>query len=289
MSSWWGAGITMTGKTSRFPIPGAAVPTQQAKFAFNQAQKKQLAALLVIEEQITALEKVLPVVHAWITNPAPMQDVLDELQGFSNALDGAQRAMSRVLSPLPGIKATLEIQSRLEQAHYLIELRNYQSILNSIENAVKVLEPIQKTAAAAINALPRTQRRSNQASPRAIEFIDSALIRSWALVKIPVHHGEFDPTLESPQCGHTPLYPHVPSSADNSAFREICRVCYQVITGKQDADPERAIKTFIKQQRARDDSQRRELGITANPSSGTAASKKPKLVSVTKKGEIFTL
>lgn len=112
----------MTGRTSHFPIPSATKQTQQAKFAFNQAQRKQLTALWVIEEQITALENVLPVVHAWITNPAPMQDVLDELQGFSNALDGALRAMSRVLSPLPGIKATLETQSRLEQAHYLIEL-----------------------------------------------------------------------------------------------------------------------------------------------------------------------
>lgn len=254
----------------------------QAQFRFTDDQRKQLAAVGVIFEQIAALETVLPVVHAWFTNPAPMQDVLDELNGLSKALGDAQKAMTRVLSPQPEIKAKREAESRLEQAHYLLELENYQSVLNTIKNAIHVLNPIRKTVTLAIDKLPRTQRRSNQATPRAIEFIDSALMRSWAQVKISVHQGEFDSNLASPQFDLTPPYPHGVSSAEKSPFREICRVCYEVITGDRNADPERAIKAFVKEVKTRDERQRRELGISENSSPGTAAPKKTKLVSVTK-------
>lgn len=281
MLLWWGAGITMTGKGGYAVSPRARGQTTHAQFVFTTDQRCRLARHNVIEAQIAALEKVLPVVHAWISNPAPLQNVRDELKGLSKSLDSAQTSMERVLKPVPGIKAMLEAQSRLEQAHYLRELENYESILNTIADAVKVLEPIRQATTAAIDALPRVQRRSNRASPKAIEFIDSALISSWAQVNIPVHHGEYDPNSVQPLGGHTPPYPHVPSSGDGSPFREICRICYEVITGDKNADPERAIKAFVNQSKARDKKQRKELGIVCNPLPGTAASKKTRLPSVT--------
>lgn len=87
---------------------------------------------------------------------------------------------------------------------------------------------------AAIADLPR-QRRDDAASPKPVEWIDAALLRTW-------------------ETGGEPgtRYPFVRSVGLKSAFRQVVGVVYEAATCRVGADPERAIRSFLAQSRTRD-------------------------------------
>jgi hypothetical protein len=65
------------------------------------------------------------------------------------------------------------------------------------------------------------------------------------------------------------------SSSPGSPFREICGICYEVMTGKPGADPERAIKNYIRAKRRSENAQRAEMGIaTSRRQNGDSSSRK---------------
>lgn len=240
----------------------------------------------VIDAQIAALEGVLPTCRAWTANAPPMQNVLDELKDFSKAIDGAHGSIVKMSQAGKIIPARFEAQQRIEVAYsdIAIPLGGYDGADQLLKRAQEALIAVQKVVANALQNLPRRQRRSYAANPRAIEWIDNALTLAFANQHYPVSSGEYDPAdttaLQMPT--PPPPYPFPVSSGVTSPFRIIAGICYEVITGRPDADPERAIKAHLKLRNTRDKNQIATMNISTGSAARTAGAKKSKLPPVTK-------
>lgn len=256
-----------------------------ATLNFNENQKNELKTLGVLDAQIVELEKVLPTCRAWTADAPPMQDVLDELMDFSKAINGAHDSIVKMSQAGKTIPARFEAQQRIEVAYsdIAIPLGGYDGADQLLKRAQEALIAVQEVVANALQNLPRTQRRSYAANTRAIEWIDNALTLTFANQHYPVSSGEYDPADTSALQMPTPPppYPFPVSSGVTRPFRIIAGICYQVITGKPDVDPERAIKTYLKQRKTRDEKQRAAMNISMDSAARTAGGKKSKLPSVT--------
>lgn len=199
------------------------------KVPFSFAQKRSLWRLGLIDAQIHQLETVgLPTAIAWftLTSPARQQDVAYELSLLAKTLKTANKKMARLVTASAANKALFEVQQRIFKAAY--DTKHHLEIIKSTN--VELGKALAVVERATID-LPRAQRRNQTASPQPVKIIDDALCRGFA-------NGH-------PPDRAIPPYTLRRSSSPTSAYRKIIRICYQAM-GQKNADPERAIKAFIR-------------------------------------------
>lgn len=190
---------------------------------FNGAHRAQLRHLGVIDSQLVAVERVLPLCRSLWSDAAPLAAVRNELQLVASALNRAHdRLRALETSERPPVR-----RARREAFYRFHLALDAAGIGLDIGNSLDILRDAIRRALA---DLPTSQRRPNSAEPQVVQHVDEALRHGWANRERPV-----------PQ-----RYPHVPSSGLNSPFRRIVGICYEAFTGCSDLDPERAIKYHLR-------------------------------------------
>lgn len=206
----------------------AAVP------GFTPDQARQLVELgLESEAQIKALKSALLGVHACLLVPAALTDVRNELTELQAELSTARSKLRHIRRS--GSAAAWEAHLRMQQARAQYgDPADPERWGDDAQRAEKVISEVLEIVDRAIHDLPAKQRRARTANPEGVRHIHLGLLRGWT----EVHRGVY-----------APAFPFKPSSNPTSAFRCIVGICYAAVTGNADADPERAIKAFIKQER----------------------------------------
>ncbi|MGH8470726.1 MAG: hypothetical protein ACREVY_17700 [Gammaproteobacteria bacterium] len=121
----------------------------------------------------------------------------------------------------------------------------YEAVCRS-DKEVELLDPAGLEALVricddALAMLPN-QTRHRDADPRIIDWIYNDLIGGHGEEHCIVHDGDD----WSGTGAATPPFEIKPSSSPESQFRNIVAICYEAMTGEPSADPERAIKAFVK-------------------------------------------
>jgi hypothetical protein len=101
------------------------------------------------------------------------------------------------------------------------------------QNAETEIKKVLQSLSWAMDDLPKEQRRQ-RVNPEAVRHVHDALLKGWAAA----HAGN-----------PMPPFPFKPSRHPSSDFRRIVGICFAAVTGNEGADPERAIKAFIRQER----------------------------------------
>ena len=206
--------------------------TLTAAPGFTEAQVADLRRQGLSDVLISELKRALLGVHACLAWAVPKNDVRDELTELQSSVMGTMSAFRQV--ERSGSGAAWEAQLRLQMAHAdhseSVESDGWNG---GVKRARKALSDILETLDWALRDLPADQRRF-RANPEAVRHIHSALFKGW---------------LDEHRDGPRPKFPFKPSSSPNSRFRRIVETCYAAAADNPDADPERAIRLFIEQER----------------------------------------
>lgn len=191
------------------------------RISFSDDQRSRLREHGVIDEQLLALEKVLPLCHSMWADRAPLNAVRDELRKLANALHRACRQLKAMEN---ADQKRIHLRRREAYSNLQIALVDMGIDLENIQVIHRIAEAVDRALA---DLLPSKQRRPHAALPHPVHLLDDALHTGWAAQKT--------------------RYPHAPSIAPEGRFRAIVGICYEAFTGKQDSDPERAIKAYLLQ------------------------------------------
>jgi len=200
---------------------------------FDEEQVAELRGLGLPDVQILALKHALLGVHACLVQAVPMSDVRDELAALQSAMTVAVKRLRRVrrsTAPAPW-EALMRIQKARPEHVDSIDGDRWNDDLAHAEQA---LRDLLETVGWAIEDLPTGQRRYRAANPEAIGHIHRGLMKGWT----EAHAGQA-----------FPAFPFRPSINPTGPFRTIVKICYAAVTGHHDADPERAIKAYIRNER----------------------------------------
>jgi hypothetical protein len=238
---------TRTKQLSRQPAVGTASETRQLDLHFSLAQRTSLCGLGVTGDQIAELEKILPLCRVMVVDDPTLRDVRDKLKAIVKAVE----RLNLQLAPPPkaNVKlAQLEALNRIQKAS-----RDCGGDCGEADKCIASLHQLRPVIDKALNDLGTTQRRTNSAATGPIKLIDDALKLGWA------KH-----TRRLIQQGSTNALPlNIRASRHlSSQFSGVVRVCYEAMTGKEDCDPERAIRSYIfwyKRQRTQLSAQRAEM------------------------------
>ena len=196
---------------------------------FTKTQRKDLVRLGLPVEVIEAIEvEALPWSKRVILHQEPRRnDVLAELNAVRGSLIGARDAIERLLAAPRSVP-------HLNGARSMIAGGGYRSIQDGValnHTSAGLTECIEVMNRAIASVLPGPARRKT-ANAVAIDHIhDTLQTASYFAI------GEFHPPgLE-------------PSASPTSAFRQLIGICYEAI-GAPSADPERALKAYLKRWRA---------------------------------------
>ena len=196
---------------------------------FTEEQKEPLSRLGLFDQQIKAVESVLPTVQALLGQAAPLTDVREPIESLGKALASASLAIAHLCPAYNNTSAKQEARLRLQLADFHLN-RNMNG--ETLDTAAQSLATTAKVVERALQHLPRDQRR-HRANPLPIATIERALLESCDLK---LHTGKrFPPFLK-------------PSASEASPFREIIEICYAA-AGAKNSNPERAIKAHIAQAR----------------------------------------
>lgn len=212
-------------------------------FSLNQQQR--LTRLGLIDTQIRALERKLPLVRSILTRPARVADIRQVLQPLQNALKKADRILSRLLNAGDS--------SSDAQRQALVRLINFDDD-NELGEAIKKANDL------LLRAMPRASKHKS-ATAVPVALIDRALLNGF--IRKPL----IDEKTGDPYC---PAYTIKRSSSQGSPYREIIGICYEAATGQRDVDPERAIRAFIAQEKARTKAGRAAMKISTKGISSSA-------------------
>lgn len=207
---------------------------------FSPEQREQIAKLGVSDRQIAELEnKACPLGKLFLVKPRRVADVRDRISGICGQLRKGQASLSEMLK---GNITEERKEALLRLCDAAVRLGWYQMI----EQAPARRDQLSRICDEATAGLPN-QSRHQLATPRPVQLVWRALIKAH------------DRTPDAQ--GRTPANQIHLSWAPKSEFRRIVSICYQAMTGRKKVDPERAIKTFVKWERAREDRQRDDIGI----------------------------
>ena len=212
-------------------------------FRFTPEQRERLASLGVSPKQIEMLEgRACLVGCAWLRKSPPRTVVSKRIKALGKHLRAAHAILKEIVAA--NTPECREAEAFLVQA------------LCRSGKEMKLLDPTGLEALAsicddALIMLP-TQTWHRDADPRVIQWIYEDLIHGHGAE----HYIGEDKVTPGPiqRDGDGPAPPPFTieaSSCEGSQFRDIAGVCYEVMTGKVDADPERAIKAFIARSKAR--------------------------------------
>jgi hypothetical protein len=192
---------------------------------FTEEQKEALSRLGLFDQQIKAVELVLPTVQALLRQSPTLTDVREHLGSLRKSLANAAEAISKLAGASTRHSAEQEAWWRLQAADFALNRKaNADMAGQSIAAARRVVER-------ALEDLSREQRRHRAAHPLPVFQIDRALHNGF----VNAHAGKrFRPYLLKP------------SASPNSVYRRIIAICYEAV-GAKNSDPERAVKAFISQ------------------------------------------
>lgn len=178
----------------------------------------------VVAEAIDRIEvEAMPQASVMLKRRLPKTDTLDELSSVATALDWARGAIERLLD------ASAASPHRLA-ARKLIPGGGHRQKMGGItlDQASKSLAVALEVVYEAIARLPTGPVRHQAANPYPIELIHRAM------------------QLGSMLSGAEPVPARLkPSVSPTSAFRRVVGICYEAMN-EPTADPERALKAFVK-------------------------------------------
>jgi hypothetical protein len=239
---------------------------------FTEQQRNDLKKLGLFDEQIEAINNVLPLCKSSL-NETPAKDaVRKKIRELEKSIDEVQTAISQFLGDSSA--AGEEAIKRVTLANIEFN-RGLDSALNSnvLETHLHRTFPVLSILRSALQTLSREdQRRFRPSSPFAIQLLEEALRHGW------VKH--------QPSGRLVNPYFNWEVSRTKRPFPEIARIFYEAI-GQEDKDIERPIKaylSFTKNQTAR---RRQGQGIISGsvdekklpPKSGRQPNKKKNLPS----------
>jgi hypothetical protein len=205
--------------------------------SFTTDQRRDLERLGVIEPQIVALESVLPGCQFAVTRQPTGQDVRDELNKATAAIQQATKVLSRLASHLT--PASREALDRIHQASTQLG-RGFG--LNEFPEALSALETLANVVHKATDDLGPQQRRLNSADPTPIGLIHDALVLGWGKHASASEGSNPFPVAMLPALSHE-------NKAQRNVFSQIVSICYAAATGSPERH-ERAIRAYLELRRA---------------------------------------
>lgn len=203
-------------------------------FRFTPEQRKQLAEDEVSPKQIEKLEgRACLIGRAWLRKSPPRAKVSKRISALGKHLRAARLALEGILAGnAPECRAA---EGFLGQAVSKLGKEAKLPDPSSLEALERICED-------ALTMLPK-QTWHREADPRIIQWIYEDLVAGHGAEYCSLGVGD-DWSATGPDI---PPFTIKPSSSPGGPFRKIVSVCYEAMTGDRDADPERAIKAFIKQ------------------------------------------
>lgn len=196
---------------------------------FNALQRRDLLSLGIDSLAIECIEvEALPMARQFLRRPYPKNEVLGELRALQATLTKTHGAIERLLNAtaaVPHLKAALARLTAGQGRHAMGGLR-----LNETSKSLSVAIDVVVTSLAQI---PPEPHRHRSADPYPIELIHDAL-----------QQGSIAATGDPMPLGMQP------SASPRSGFRQMIGICYEAIFAKNEADPERALKAYMKKWRA---------------------------------------
>lgn len=191
---------------------------------FSKHQRDELQSLGVCATAIDCIEvEALPTARLFLKRPPRKNDVRAELHDLHKALAGAHDAIERLLNAthaVPHLKAAAAVLTAAQGRHIMGGIR--------LNEASKALAVSIKLVSDGLEQMPPGPLRHRSADPFPVELIHDALQK-----------GEFSETGDVESLGIWP------SASPTSPFRRLIGICYEAI-GAQHADPERAVKAYVK-------------------------------------------
>lgn len=198
------------------------------RISFTRHQRTQLQALGVPDHAIALLEgEVLPAAQQLLRKRPRRNDVLAELKDLSRSLTKASASIERTLAATRVVPHRWEALSLLSGGygrHAMGGLR--------LSEASEALARATRAVQQAIDDVPPGPVRQRVADPYPIQLIQGALA-----------HGAFA------AYGDPNAHQIRPSLSPTSPFRQIVGLCYEALKLRS-ADPERALRAYMKQWRA---------------------------------------
>lgn len=195
------------------------------RISFKPHQRQELIALGLTDKMLEYIEiEALPTARRFLKRPPPKNDVRNELRDLEKALTQARERIERLLDAthdVPHLKAAAGLLTAGQGRHVMGGIRLNETS-KSLAVAIKLVSD-------GIEAMPPGPLRHRSADPYPVELIYGAL-----QLGVLSERGEPDPTFMRP------------SSSPTSPFRRMVGICYEAI-GAAHADPERAIKAYMKQ------------------------------------------
>ena len=214
--------------------------------AFTPEQISALKELGVIAEQLSRLERDLPLIETWLNTPAKMSDVRDTLKGLADSLDKTAKAIERISIDHAFDLAGKEARTRIQIAALDYDGSPYGHVLSQ---ALEAIRPALQATNSALGDLPKTRRQSSIADPFVIERIHTALTGGWGEKYFPVRDRDLDDPSPPNPLPSPPLYPFKVSYS-KAGFLEVAQIVFETCLGKVDHDPKPAIRAYLSKMKA---------------------------------------
>lgn len=194
---------------------------------FNPDQRAELVRLGLVDLAIKQVEvEGLPAAQFILSREPPRGAVLDELSAVASAVEGARNGIERLLNATDAAPHRVAARSLISGGG-----RRYAMGGMRLDETSKALAIAMEVITDAMGRIPPEPLRHRQASAFPIKRIYSA-----------VQHGFM-------MAGREPVAPGLkPSASPTSNFRRLIGICYEAIGASTD-DPERAIKSYVKEWR----------------------------------------
>lgn len=211
---------------------------------FTATQRRQLAELQVLPEQITALENALPLCQALDLHTATMTDVRDELENVLEVMATADLAIRRISSATS--PAVRESCARMQEHWMESDEEQFVDAGGRLgEPILSALADLRSIALGALLCLPK-ERRTRAVSWRPVERIHHALQSGWG-------HAVAASRSRLP-------FPHFPRTTSDGLFAQVVGICYRVMRQKAGEGPDdgtprpsadRQIRAYVRWLKAR--------------------------------------
>jgi hypothetical protein len=196
---------------------------------FDAHQRAALTKLGLTPEAIFYIEaEALPTARIFLRQRPPKRDVVKELLDLQKSLLKARAGIERLLGASRDVPHLHTALAHLSAGHgrYALGGLRLSETSQSLAVAIDVIEK-------GIADLPPGPVRHRFADPYPIELIHGAIqTGTFKATGDPYAHGM------SPSVSHT------------SRFRRVVGVCYEVLLNQPEADPDRALRAYVKAWRA---------------------------------------
>jgi hypothetical protein len=202
------------------------------RFAPDQVDSLRRHSLTDV--QIVELSRALLGCQVSIAPFVPMAQVREELTSLRLSLETSLKALRHLMRTDSGAAFEAHLRMQVARADHTTPIDG-QRLDDDARHAAGATTTMLEAVGWALAGLPVDQRRRRSASPEPVRKIHDALLKGW----VARHRG-----------GFMPPFPFKPSSNSTSDFYEIVATCYAAFTKNRDSDPERAIKAYIRENKA---------------------------------------